>query len=736
MTKRFIKRLVLVLQISVIIFLCLENVSMAFDSNSFAGDLRGNTVSSSSYIAKDGAFVGYNIDRYNNRPLYCYQMSAFVLAGDRPYVQLMNEPYIYGGLLIGVVRDGKGVWLHHFSDRISMYRPGQMEWNLKDSSLEGIEVALEVVPMAATPGMCVRMNVKGSRKTDQIIWAYGGAAQRQKDWLRNLNWAFDVTQNTSLLKMDFLPERSNGNTVKITGDKFMLQPPVCDPDADLEMQFDMHTVAGMCSVESKMFVADAMDWQDPAVLASSKGTDTPLVCGVLDADDVNSKDVFWAFEGFVGDKIPAENTYTNPAIAFAKGIERIRKTTSQVVVDTPDEALNVGVAAACIVTDARFYPPLYTHGAMAWNSTFPGWRALFGPITFGWHKNVKEEAKYYTSYQLKDSDKKTPHSDPTLKYVMESPQSRFYGTGRIHNKDTYFYNFQTQFFDQLCHEWNYTADAELEQLLRPALELHLQWSKDCFDPDNNYVYESYINTWATDSQWYNGGDTVEETAYAYRGHLTAMKMAQRAGDKTAEQRHRGTAEKIKKALVDVLWTDKSGHLGAYREQGGRRRLHEDAWLPSIFLPIDFDMLTMEQAAQCLYYTEWGLEWVEMPFGGRRCWSSNWVPSNWSLRVLQAGDNYHLALAYYKSGLPDTAWELIKGNYLRSMYHSISPGSLGDYYANDFADIADMSPLRTFLRSTVSHLAVAGISWTFLDAAWVSFSTSFTLILNNFQFSVP
>ena len=45
------------------------------------------------------------------------------------------------------------------------------------------------------------------------------------------------------------------------------------------------------------------------------------------------------------------------------------------------------------------------------------------------------------------------------------------------------------------------------------------------------------------------------------------------------------------------------------------RVHSDAWVYSQFLPIDAGMATPEQAAQALYYTEWGLERIRLPYGG-------------------------------------------------------------------------------------------------------------------------
>ena len=67
---------------------------------------------------------------------------------------------------------------------------------------------------------------------------------------------------------------------------------------------------------------------------------------------------------------------------------------------------------------------------------------------------------------------------------------------------------QSQFFDQLIEEYRWTNDSALISFLRPALELHLQWQEECFDPDGDGVYESYLNSWPTDSQWYNGGGSA------------------------------------------------------------------------------------------------------------------------------------------------------------------------------------------------------------------------------------
>lgn len=53
----------------------------------------------------------------------------------------------------------------------------------------------------------------------------------------------------------------------------------------------------------------------------------------------------------------------------------------------------------------------------------------------------------------------------------------------------------------------------------------------------------------------------------------------------------------------ALWIVATGEPAATREEGGHRRLRPDAWLYSIFLPIEARMVDTETAAQALYYTE-------------------------------------------------------------------------------------------------------------------------------------
>jgi hypothetical protein len=367
-------------------------------------------------------------------------------------------------------------------------------------------------------------------------------------------------------------------------------------------------------------------------------------------------------------------------------VERVRA-------ETPEPRLDAAVAAVCHAVDGstEHDPYVFRHGCMAFSIPFMGWRVICGATALGWHDRVASNAAHYIALQEKDATSRPiPLPDAEHLGVMEGPGSRLHGRGRIMPWPDHWYNTQSQFFDQTIRDWRASGDPELERILLPALELHLEWARECFDPDDDGLYESYINALPTDSVWYNGGGSVEESAYVHYGHLAASDMARRAGDAASAARHQAQADRIRRALSSVLWLEDRGHFALYREQGGHRRVHSDAWVYSEFLPIDAGAATADQAVQALYYTEWGLERIRLPYGGVLCQPSNWVPWKWSVRDPFGGDAFHLALACYRTGLAEAGWELLLGSMLDCAYAGAVPGGFSHIGAGcDFADTSHM-----------------------------------------------
>ena len=651
------------------------------------------------YTAKGREIVGHNRTCFNNRPMYCEPPGAecVVLAGDRPFVRLLAKPYVLGGFAAAIVRDGAGKWFHDYSEVESRYRCGRMAWRIKDPALAGVNVQLEAVPLQqGSAGFALRLQAEGLRAGDQIVWAFGGA--RYEGDVRLL-WDPTMRGNPDVYKLGdprkpemnlgMDPLRCRGNQVMIEGQTFRLLP----------NEGAARVAVAKADREGKLRVRDASACSNPITLLKAAADKLPMACGIVGLRE-GQDTVFWTVAAAPAGAGAMPVQVAEPAQAFANGAAYLQSI-ERIEVETPEPRLDAAVAAVCHAIDAGCdrNPFIFRHGCMAFSIHFLGWRVMCGATALGWHERVRGDTAYYAASQVTDGgDRREAQPDPGRRYSIEGERSRFYGRGRI-PRDTAMYNTQTQFFDQAIRDWRWTADPEMERILRPSLELHLEWARACFDPDDDGLYESYINTLPTDSVWYNGGGSVEESAYAYYGHLAAMEMARRAGDADSAARHEKRAEKIKRALTDVLWLNERGHFGLYVEQGGHHRVHSDAWLYSEFLPIDCGMATPEQALQALYYTEWALERIRLPYGGEVCQPSNWVPWKWSVRDMFGGDICALALAYFQTGLSDEGWELLLGATLESAYAGAVPGGFSHIGAGtDFADNSNM-----FARTVVEGL---------------------------------
>ena len=393
----------------------------------------------------------------------------------------------------------------------------------------------------------------------------------------------------------------------------------------------------------------------------------------------------------VGDAAPVADPLSSLSTAQSRALRLATRATS----NTPSALVDAALPAMSLAVDGlyREKPGAFVHGAMAWDSLYLGWRSEYGATVFGAPELVSNEGRYFVGKQTVGSTNTKCHSDPALLLTAEASDSRFHGNGRI-DANGNIYDMQSQFFDQQIHMWRWTGNTTHESILRPALKLHVEWANDCFDADGNGLYSSYTNTWPTDSQFYSGGETYEETVYMYRAHLALSDMATRAGNASEAAAFAAMAGRIR-AAAQELWVTDLGLPASHREEGGHRRLRPDPWLYSVFVPIEaqtfWDAAT---AAQALFFTEYGLERNSVPCSsdaaslacGEVVWTSNWVPSMWSVRQMWSGDNSGLALAYFLTGLPDDGFAVLNGTLHKDMLQSAVPGQSGG--ANGGTDFND------------------------------------------------
>lgn len=574
------------------------------------------------YSAKDGWVIGYNKNRFNNRPLYLPVQSTFILTGDNPVMRFVSDRYLYGTLYFTYENQRVNKSFHEFDSITSLYKGGVMKWILQDSDLPELQIELEILPTSNDYlGSIIKIKTSGRSKGDKLQVIYG----EKRDFGKRLSWALDVMGHPEIMKWGI-----------------------------------------------------DEDFKKDGSLTLSSGSEHYVKVIMTDEHNITLKD--------------------SDRSCYKVSSKEIETFMSRLKINTPDEFLNAAAMASLKAIDGSWSEPVFLHGCMQWNNRYPGWRTIFGGTMYGWHDRVQKEAAFYIESQIKDSDNTEALADEQYMLTKQHANSLYYGKGRI-SKDQSFYNMQTQLFDQLIEEYRWNNSKEYVELLRPALELHLNWQASCFDPDGDGLYESYINTWPTDSQWYNGGGTAEETSYAYRGHLAAYDMAVAAGDSLSACHHKYMLDKIKNGFQKLLWIKDKGYSGAYKEQGGYERIHENPWLYSIFLPVDAGLTSDIQNIESMYYTEWALQNDAVEGEGRMVWTSNWMPAVWSVRELWPGDNFHLAYAYMKSGLATDGWEILKGTMLNMAYNHTVPGNLGGKQGGiDFGDC-----IHPFARTLVSGL---------------------------------
>ena len=590
------------------------------------------------YGVRDGWITGDGVPRplCANRALFCGNTDVQVLAGDLPVIRLAHGRRLLGALRLYVSLPGGPRFLQE-ADRVSMaYRASQVVWTVRDAAFPGT-LWLELGVPGDALGYVLRVRAENSGAPLRLGWQYGGFQ--------------------TLVKPAGSGRR--GWNVDIVSDPEVTRPDLClDGAPDNRFQ--------------RRRAADKESWKgwekpgNPAYITAPAGESGVTPDGWLEGScELGAEPLYWT----VGLHPMPEGGQ-----AFAAAQERADGLRSRIVSQTPDPFLDTALGVLAAEVDGAWYPPRTMHGSQVYNIPFLGWCNRFGNAYLGWWDRVEAELAYYASRQNGPSRKTGFSRDPKHLNTVMSERSRLYGEGHI-DTDQRMYNMQSQFFDQMIAAWRMRGGGELEKWLYPALEGHTRWQDACFDPDGDGLYESYINTWPTDSVWYNGGGSCEETCYAYTAHQAAEELAQRHGNAESAAYHRGVLERIRRGFFDRLWIREKGYPGMMRERGGHERLHESAWQYNSFLPVNAGLLDRFEAAMTVWYSKWALENVELPYGGRTVWMSNWVPSIWSVRKIGDGENFQQALAFFRAGFPDEGWDLLRGHMLLCDFDRDVPGGI-------------------------------------------------------------
>ena len=402
----------------------------------------------------------------------------------------------------------------------------------------------------------------------------------------------------------------------------------------------------------------------------------------------------------------------NP-ISYVK--EQIYEKLACIDVATPDKALDLSVAPTVIALDSSWHKDSFHHGAFAYHAPFLGWRNWYAPTALGWWDRVSKTMKKYFALISKGDVK-----DERVWYdytPIHDGQSKF--TGRYHNQDNPVgrlpscfdskeqpeyvpYNMQECALDMMLYYIEWSGDLEIAREHFDDMCSMVEWERRTFDPDDKGLYQNVLNTWISDGHNYNGAGCAQSTAYNYRANLVLSRIAEKIGRDGSVFKAR--AEKIKKALNEKLWIANEGVIAESLDVVGNCLIHPSVELPTVYHVMDSDMIDGFRAYRTLKFTENHIQNITTPVsGGRLCYSSNWLPKQYSNCGIFPAENAHLALVYFKLGLKEEGKKILDG--IADCYrtgrnpgmaaHVQSPMCTCDLGDMDFTDVSS-----TYLRLVI------------------------------------
>jgi hypothetical protein len=392
----------------------------------------------------------------------------------------------------------------------------------------------------------------------------------------------------------------------------------------------------------------------------------------------------------------------DPAGAFDAATRQLSEVAHTLEIHTPDPYLDALVAQETLALDRAWHEATMMHGVYSWHVALAGWRSLYGATVLGWHDRVRKHADSFFAVQVKEPE--LPPAEPIEGHAFgEAPACRGAIPGYL-NRKSYFYNMGEVLLDMVCYDWLWSGDLEYMRRAFDAIAAKLIWQDRCIDPDGDGLYENWLNAWNTDSKWHNGGGGIIASVYTWRASTVMAEVARRLGKDPAPFLAR--AEKIRKACDAELWVAGKGVYAEYKDALGLGRRHEAPDQSSVYTPIDLGFCDDFQAYQMLRYTEYAMPGVRgLARGGRLLWSSNWLPEMYSTFGLYADETINTILCYFRLGLAERGYELLKGMESGALMGAC-PGTLAlnenpDGTASGHIDFSDI--ISQFVRTVVDGL---------------------------------
>lgn len=589
-------------------------------------------------------------------------------------------------------------WFHNSDDIHAEFTDGHMEYELSQISswFPHVEVNLEAYPLMPDDGYLVHYRIT----TEQRVFFTAGFGG-----LTDIIGRFEMKDEPRRI---FSAGDTKGNSVKLGKNRAS----VTHSDGKI-MQ-----VASSFPAEFGLGSAKAMSEPYPsAFLGSSPENDDDCVVKISAAIEPGQ-----VLDGYIVAVFDSDESVIDKWLGMADPVKYIKQQIYSkyacIEVSTPERMLDLTINPTVIALDSSWHDNAFYHGSFAYHAPFLGWRNWYAPTAMGWSDRVSKTIEWYLDYLSKGpvSDERvwydySPIPDGQNKFDrrfhhLENPVGQLPSNFNMDGSPSYGpYNMQECALDEMLYYIEWTGNMEFAEKHFDELCSMADWEWRIFDPDDDGLYQNVLNTWISDGHNYNGAGCAQSTAYNYRANLVLAKIAEKTGRDGTLYAER--AEKIRKALNEKLWLANEGVIAEYLDTIGNCLIHPSVELPTVYHVMDSDMIDDFKAYRTLKFTENHLRNVVIPStGGRLCYSSNWLPKQYSNCGIYTAENAHLALMYFKLGLKKEGKKLLDG--ISGCYFSgRNPGmaahvqsargtsDLGDM---DFSDVSGM-----YLRLIVEGL---------------------------------
>lgn len=586
-------------------------------------------------------------------------------------------------------------WFHEAEGTITTYRNGWMEYEIQPffQCFPSVKVFAQVLPIQSEPGFLVHLRVWTEQRVNLVI-GFGG--------ITNFLGPFGARV---VSERNFSPEDCRGNKVTLGKNRALVENHIVDKKDSFATKVRIGT-----SFDVNLSLGDAAAVKEGPGIFLSRGSEpgtTPMArmdCAI---------EPYQTWEGFAvviqnGDESALDNwLQRKDPVGDLK--REIREKRSVIKIDTPDSMLNLTVPPTVLALDACWHKNTFYHGAYEWHEPYLGWRNWYGPTVIGWHKRVARAIRTHGAGQVNESDKP---EKIILEYCPFSHQNLPHhalegSTGFIPYRldvKRIFYNMQEVYVDHFLHHLEWTSDMNLAKEMFPVISRILDWEERLLDPDNDGLYQNWLNTWVSDGHHYNGGGCAQSSAYNYRANISMSRLASMLGHDPKSFRDR--AEKIRKACQAVLWLDDKGVMAEYIDTLGNKLIHPSPELATAYHCIESGIVDAFQAYQMLRFTETTLRNERTAArGGRLVWSSEWYPQIYSSCGLYTAENIHLAWAYFACGLAEKGRDILTA-VVDAHFMGYKPGMAchnmsGSGYTSGSQDFTDV--LSMHLRLIVEGL---------------------------------